>query len=530
MQTRKDHHKTGTLRGAIFAGLLLCGAVLLALAGCTKEPAEGPGGPKGGVVTVSFATPAIGETAAAAQTQNAARQTPRNALSRTSGASAAALPATRAALAGNTTVRVVAFTAATGNPVQANYVAEQTYYVSGGNLLPCMVNDDGSFATAAPTAKMELMPGSYDFYAVTPALPLNTDKATVSVANGVDYAASATKGVTVDAPKTYTLTELDRKCAKVTFVVKKADDYSEMSALGVTASGTGLTLKYLPAAQSATLNADIPAAAGATTFTVPASAFTNTDATTAKAATVLLPRATDDINLSYDLSYTISGNSTRGPAIGGTTFDLALEKGRSYTLTLTMLKSGGGASLSVKEWTNNGWNADMGEPPTYPYVMEGKYIVSWDMAGYSGEPLHDNWTTTPAHAEGSSDANESGMNTVSARFEVAAEDCNSTNAPGVTQSDRKYTWTDAQLACAAYSQSGTSAGQWRLPTLKELQLICSKNSELTGSLTSYSSYWATTEYIADYYIYGAWNVYTNTGSAYSDAKSTSYYVRCVRDI
>ena len=40
-------------QGAIFAGLLLCGAGVLALAGCTKDPAEGPGGetpPAGGTV------------------------------------------------------------------------------------------------------------------------------------------------------------------------------------------------------------------------------------------------------------------------------------------------------------------------------------------------------------------------------------------------------------------------------------------------------------------------------------------------
>ena len=160
MEYRKKNSITGVLRGATSSGLLLCMAALLA--GCSKDPAAGP---EGGVVTVSFAAPAIGQETGA-QIASAASQA-QNGQS----------PGTRAALAENTTVRVVAFTAATGNPVQANYVAEQTYYMSGGKLVPCTVDDNGSFVAVAPDAKMELERGSYDFYAITPALPLNEDKA-----------------------------------------------------------------------------------------------------------------------------------------------------------------------------------------------------------------------------------------------------------------------------------------------------------------------------------------------------------------
>ena len=119
MGNRKDHEMTGALRvgrwrigalrGATFSGLLLCMAALLA--GCSKDPAGEPGSPQGGVVPVSFAAPAIGQETGA-QSASAASQA-QNGQS----------PGTRAALAENTTVRVVAFTAATGNPVQANYVA-----------------------------------------------------------------------------------------------------------------------------------------------------------------------------------------------------------------------------------------------------------------------------------------------------------------------------------------------------------------------------------------------------------------------
>ena len=519
MENRKDHEMTGALRGgrwrigalrgATFSGLLLCMAALLA--GCSKDPAGEPGSPQGGVVTVSFAAPAIGQETAV-QIASAASQA-QNGQS----------PATRAALAENTTVRVVAFTAATGNPAQANYVAEQTYYMSGGKLVPCTVDDNGSFVAVAPDAKMELERGSYDFYAITPALPLGSDKATVSVAHKVDYAASATKGVTVDASKTYTLTELDRKCVRVTFVIKKSANFTELTALSVTPSGAGLSMPNLPAAQSVKMGADIPAAAGSETLTVPASAFTNTDATTATAATVLLPLAAADILLTCDLTYTTATGSSRQTSFSSTAKNLALEKGKHYTFTLTIYPFD--VSFTVKaefETTISDWT-DV-PAPAYPYVSEGRYIVSRDALGSSDQPLHPNWTaaTMPLHNKVSAD------NALSSEFEVAAEDCSSTNAPGVTQSGNTYIWDNALPACAAYTQAGTSAGQWRLPTIKELETIYAKKDGLTG-VGSFASngYWSAT---VGGHNGSAWHVNFYDGHTYGGGNGYPNDVRCVRDI
>ena len=506
MEYRKKNSITGVLRGATFSGLLLCMAALLA--GCSKDPAAGP---EGGVVTVSFAAPAIGQETAA-QSASAASQA-QNGQS----------PATRAALAENTTVRVVAFTAATGNPAQANYVAEQTYYMSGGKLVPCTVDDNGSFVAVAPDAKMELERGSYDFYAITPALPLNEDKATVSVAHKVDYAASATKGVTVDASKTYTLTQLDRKCVRVTFVIKKSANFTELTALSVTPSGAGLSMPNLPAAQSVKMDADIPATTGSETLTVPASAFTNTDATTATAATVLLPLAAADILLTCDLTYTTATGSSRQTSFSSTAKNLALEKGKHYTFTLTIYPFD--VSFTVKaefETTISDWT-DV-PAPAYPYVSEGRYIVSRDALGSSDQPLHPNWTaaTMPLHNKVSAD------NALSSEFEVAAEDCSSTNAPGVTQSGNTYIWDNALPACAAYTQAGTSAGQWRLPTIKELETIYAKKDGLTG-VGSFASngYWSAT---VGGHNGSAWHVNFYDGHTYGGGNGYPNNVRCVRDI
>ncbi len=488
------------LRGATFSGLLLCMAALLA--GCSKDPAGEPGSPQGGVVPVSFAAPAIGQETAA-QSASAASQA-QNGQS----------PATRAALAENTTVRVVAFTAATGNPAQANYVAEQTYYMSGGKLVPCTVDDNGSFVAVAPDAKMELERGSYDFYAITPALPLNEDKATVSVPHKVDYAASATKGVTVDASKTYTLTQLDRKCVRVTFVIKKSANFTELTALSVTPSGAGLSMPNLPAAQSVKMDADIPATTGSETLTVPASAFTNTDATTATAATVLLPLAAADILLTCDLTYTTATGSSRQTSFSDTANDLALEKGKHYTFTLTIYPFD--VSFTVKaefETTISDWT-DV-PAPAYPYVSEGRYIVSRDALGSSDQPLHPNWTaaTMPVHNE------KSEYNALTAKLEVAAAECSTS------------TGSNAPSACASYTQAGTSAGQWRLPTIKELETIYAKKDGLTGAGSFSSlSYWSATEYSGD--SDSAWYVDFYSGGTYHMNTKSDYIgsVRCVRDV
>lgn len=101
--------------------------------------------------------------------------------------------------------------------------------------------------------------------------------------------------------------------------------------------------------------------------------------------------------------------------------------------------------------------------------------------------------------------------------------------PGVTQTSNKYTWDNALLACAAYSQAGTSAGQWRLPTIKELETIYAKKDGLTGvgSFASYY-YWSATELSGA--SYGAWAVDFAHGNTDGNGKSSHNYVRCVRDI
>ena len=153
----------------------------------------------------------------------------------------------------------------------------------------------------------------------------------------------------------------------------------------------------------------------------------------------------------------------------------------------------------------------------YPKVVEGKYIVSEDEYGSSGGPFHANWTaaTAPSHDENSAN------NAVSRVFEVAANDLG-----------ERLNWNNALFGCTAYSQPGSSAGEWRLPTQKELKLIYDKKSLLIG-VGSFQEdyYWSSTEN-SQKPIVGAWSLqFLSTGASDSQPiKANRGCVRCVRDL
>ncbi len=132
---------------------------------------------------------------------------------------------TRAALENNVTVRIVAYKSGAASPLRENYVRDVSYVVRNGTLQPCTVKDDGSFNTLDENTKMELLSGKYDFYAYTPAFPLNEDKITVNVQRS-DYATSVTAAQDISGDNnTLNLNKLSRKCAKITLKLEAPDGY-----------------------------------------------------------------------------------------------------------------------------------------------------------------------------------------------------------------------------------------------------------------------------------------------------------------
>ncbi|MCS2893545.1 DUF1566 domain-containing protein [Parabacteroides faecis] len=161
----------------------------------------------------------------------------------------------------------------------------------------------------------------------------------------------------------------------------------------------------------------------------------------------------------------------------------------------------------------------------YPYVEERKIIVNRDVQGGVKESmLHRKWDSSnpmPAHDE------QSAANAVSAKFEVATTDCNSNNAPGVTVlAGNKYTYANAANVCVAYSQDDILARSWRLPTQRELMLICIFKDEL-GDFTSRNYYWSATISKGTNY---TWIVGFNNGNTDHASRDNAYTVRCVRDL
>lgn len=169
----------------------------------------------------------------------------------------------------------------------------------------------------------------------------------------------------------------------------------------------------------------------------------------------------------------------------------------------------------------------------YPYVGIDdsgvlNVIVSRDSnGGVISTALHQNWSQ-PAieHTE-----RDNTVNLVSAKLEVAKNDCNTTNSPGVAATTTTfYTWANAALACAAYKEGILPVGSWRLPTQRELKLIGVMQKELT-SITppvSNNKYWSATTFskIPE----DAFIVHIMTGDTHNMVKTAERPVRCVRDV
>lgn len=417
--------------------LALSLATLALTGGCSENPSGEDGMPR---VKVGFAAPDI-EPA--------------------EGVSAAAAPGSKAALADKTTVRVIVFRPNSGTPSSANYIAEQTYYMNGNKLVPCTVNADGSFIAANTDGELSLPASRYDFFAVTPALPLNADHMTVAnVPNGVDFAMSVTANVAVDTDRTVTLTQLARKCANMNIVVQNAVDNASLTAVSVTSNGNGVRLGNLAPAQNIVIgNKDFTPASGTTSFIVAASSFTKVNNTKMTGSVALLPRlGASRMSFSFDLTYTISSSTTRS-TFTGTVGNLALEKGKAYTLTLTMKQSG--ASLTVSDWGDSvDVSEEMGSGEgIYPYVGAGKFVVSKDDKGGIQGPMHPKWSAKnpmPVHNE------KSEYNCMGEIIELYSYPCGGFKLEGYDAEPSPLEWEEAKTACR-----DLPGGNWRLPTLEE---------------------------------------------------------------
>ena len=93
----------------------------------------------------------------------------------------------------------------------------------------------------------------------------------------------------------------------------------------------------------------------------------------------------------------------------------------------------------------------------------------------------------------------------------------------------KKDWSDAKEYCQNLTLEGQ--GDWRLPTIKELQSIVDikkSNLAIKDGFKNVASdfYWSSSETVSD--SSQAWHVHFSSGSPSSTYKSYKNYVRCVR--
>lgn len=160
----------------------------------------------------------------------------------------------------------------------------------------------------------------------------------------------------------------------------------------------------------------------------------------------------------------------------------------------------------------------------YPYVTsagstsgQASVIVSRDAAGgVKTACIHPNWTASTMPADYAESAT---ANAFSARFEVAAADL-----------PEQMNWADALTGCAGYTQAGTSPGDWRVPTQRELILIWVMRPSIDLSFTSFR-YWSSTKStkVINKLLY-AWGMNFSFGTVEQWQKlALTCNVRCVRD-
>lgn len=416
-KTEKGHDGVRWLRK--FGLFVLPAAAILSLVGCSKDWADSPGDASG-TVALDFSVEGIGEM----------------------------LPATKAALASNTTVRVVAYKSNTSNPATANYVADQAYYWNGTKLVPCTVDANGNKTADAAEQEMKLpYDNTYDFYAVSPALPLATDKKTLSTAvnNGMDYATTTSK-TTMQIPEqttpyALTLNTLQRQFAQVKFNV---------TSIGLTAVNLVELAGLADAVSGVTVGSALTAASSGTqSFSIGESAFTISGGTATATMTVL---PINNAELSLTVTLTVDGVQSQAT---GTLGSATLENGKSYTVTAAFNTESAEFDISTGvEWTaNSGNNPGFDISRTYPYVIDGNILVFQDKYGrVANTTIHGVMNQQPVCTGGGTwDDTNNPLNSVGERVLIGEE---------YTAVNVHY--TNRLAACKA---------PWRMPTGAEIRYL-----------------------------------------------------------
>lgn len=145
-----------------------------------------------------------------------------------------------AALPAGSTLRVIAYLHPADNApgyAEANRRAECTYKVNkDGVLEPCAVLPNGAEDTKGTSAgNMELAPGKYDFYAITPALRVYHEgkNPMVHVYHGTDFASCVTQQEIIAGENSVTLSTLKRQCVLLKFTTDRTPEAKDITKIRI---------------------------------------------------------------------------------------------------------------------------------------------------------------------------------------------------------------------------------------------------------------------------------------------------------
>lgn len=305
-----------------------------------------------------------------------------------SGISADVVPAgmTKAApeaLAAGTTLRIAAYlrAGADADLSQDRYVTEATYEVQDdGTLMPCTVDAEGVSTGTAGASAMYLQAGTYDFYALTPALPL-VDSRRVRVGHGVDYACSMTPSCSVAVgagTQDIVLTTLERRCSRLGFsVTRRAEHITSVKIVSADLD----RIAQDPA--TALLDEALPLGENTGRYRLSASSFNpGTESYQAFGAEETLPKS----KASFDLTLEVLFNDATDPTtLQAEIPAMAFDPGVHYDFDVSLEGDYIVLTLYVLPWNEvPTWDLpDIGQPPVGGVTVGHWTIESWssDLGG-----------------------------------------------------------------------------------------------------------------------------------------------------
>jgi len=321
---------------------------------------------------------------------------------------------TPVALDKGATVRVLAFRRvgsgadiSVDTQVAAPY-GEAAYVVQAdGSLKPCNVKADGSVdsGSAAAPAVIRLKADTYDFYALTPAVPISKAAGyKVSVAHGTDHAASCTESVAISAGavQNVALKTLDRKCAKISFSFDRKTESKAIKSIKV--DSVYLTaIAHSPSAPSV-LCAALNRGANDADFAFPEGEVTYDDSgnkTPFDCFDVVLPKTEDKVGIGVEVRFNDDADVKPRTKLTVKAEDmptLAFNPGYHYNFKIVLSGSIVKLTLVIGSWNDNPWDDfDIGGAPGVSIDVGQWNLEGWDdfnMGSGTGAGLNvGGWTS-----------------------------------------------------------------------------------------------------------------------------------------